>query len=76
MSAILNTMYNHYLTAYAPSGTTRYDTHKKSELRAVYNSIVKINKNTPWYLPVKKLDVQQFAIGLKEGARDLHNTIA
>lgn len=76
MSAILNTLHNNYLTAYAPSSITRYDTHKKSELRAVYNSIVKINKDTPWYLPVKRLDVQQFAIGLKEGARDLHNTIA
>lgn len=76
MSAILNTIHNNYLAAYAPSSLTRYDTHKKSELRAVYNSIVKINKDTPWYLPIKRVDVQQFAIGLKEGARDLHNTIA
>lgn len=76
MSAILNTIHNNYLAAYAPSSLTRYDTHKKSELRAVYNSIVKMNKDTPWYLPIKRVDVQQFAIGLKEGARDLHNTIA
>lgn len=76
MSAILNTMHNHYMTAYAPPGITRYDTHKKSELRAVYNSIVKLNKDSPWYLPIKRPDVQQFAVGLKEGARDLHNTIA
>lgn len=76
MSAILNTMYNHYLTAYAPSGIARYDTHKKSELRAVYNSIVKLNKDLPWYLPIKRQDVQQYAVGLKEDARDLHNTIA
>ncbi len=76
MSAILNTVHNNYLAAYAPSSLTRYDTHKKSELRAVYNSIVKINKDSPWYLPIKRVDVQQFAIGLKEGARDLHNTIA
>ncbi len=76
MSAILNTIHNNYLAAYAPSSLTRYDTHKKSELRAVYNSIVKMNKDTPWYLPIKRADVQQFAIGLKESARDLHNTIA
>ncbi|MDE6674889.1 MAG: flagellar capping protein, partial [Acetatifactor sp.] len=75
MSAILNTIHNHYLTTYAPSSVTRYDTHKKSELRAVYNSIVKLNKESPWYLPVKNMDVQQSAIGLKESARDLHNTI-
>lgn len=76
MSAILNTMHNHYMTAYAPSNVSRYDTHKRSELRAVYNSIVKLNKDAPWYLPIKRQDIQQFAIGLKEGARDLHNTIA
>lgn len=76
MSAILNNIHNHYLTTYAPSSVTRYDTHKKSELRAVYNSIVKLNKESPWYLPIKNMDVQQYAIGLKESARDLHNTIA
>lgn len=76
MSAILNTVHNHYLTTYAPSSVTRYDTHKKSELRAVYNSIVKLNKESPWYLPIKNMDVQRYAIELKESARDLHNTIA
>lgn len=76
MSAILNTIHNHYLTTYAPSKITRYDAHKKSELRAVYNSIVKLNKESPWYLPVKNTDVQRFAVELKESARDLHNTIA
>lgn len=76
MSAILNTIHNHYLTTYAPSSISRYDTHKKSELRAVYNSIVKLNKESPWYLPIRNMDVQRYAIELKESARDLHNTIA
>ncbi|MDE7225201.1 MAG: flagellar capping protein, partial [Acetatifactor sp.] len=69
MSAILNTIHNHYLTAYAPTSVTRYDTHKKSELRAVYNSIVKLNKESPWYLPIRNTDVQRYAIELKESAR-------
>ena len=51
MSAIMNTVYNNYLTTYASRQITKYDTHKKSELRSVYNSIVKLNKDTPWYLP-------------------------
>lgn len=76
MSAVLNTIHNHYLTTYASSKITRYDAHKKSELRAIYNSIVKLNKESPWYLPVRNMDVQRFAVDLKEGARDLHNTIA
>lgn len=76
MSAVMNTVYNHYLTSYGPKSVTRYDTHKKSELRSVYNSIVKINKESPWYLPVTKKDTQAYAVTLKENARALHNTIA
>lgn len=76
MSTILNTAYNNYLAAYTPKSTSRYDTHKKSELRSVYNSIIKLNKESPWYLPSTSKDTQQYAIGLKENARSLRNTIA
>lgn len=76
MSMVLNSVYNNYLTVYAPTNLTRYDTHKKSELRNVYNSIVKINKDAPWYLPTTSQDAQQYAVNLKENARQLHNTIA
>lgn len=76
MSSVLNTVYNNYLTTYAPKSMTRYDAHKKSELRSVYNSIVQLNKESPWYLPSNSKDTQQYAIGLKENARNLRNTIA
>ena len=76
MSSVLNTVYNNYLTAYTPKTLTRYDTHKKSELRNVYNSIVKLNKEAPWYLPTTNKDTQQYAVDIKENARQLHNTIA
>ena len=66
MSAIMNTVYNNYLTAYASRQITKYDTHKKSELRSVYNSIVKLNKDTPWYLPTTNKDTQHYAVDLKE----------
>ena len=76
MNTALSTVYNHYLTTYAPKGTTRYDAHKKSDLKGIYNSIVKLNKESPWYLPATGADVQHYAIDLKENARNLHNTIA
>ncbi len=76
MGAVLNTVYNNYLTSYAPKSLTRYDTHKKSELRNVYNSIVKLNKESPWYLPTTSKETQKYAVDLKENARALHNTIA
>ncbi len=76
MSSVLNTVYNNYLTTYARGSTTRYDAHKKSELRSVYNSIVQLNKESPWYLPSNNKDTQLYAVGLKENARNLRNTIA
>lgn len=72
----LNAFYNNYLSSYTPKSITRYDTHKKSELRNVYNSIVKLNKESPWYLPTTSKDTQHYAVDIKENARFLHNTLA
>lgn len=76
MSNVLNTVYNNYLATYTPKALTRYDAHKKSELRSVYNSIVKQNKDAPWYLPTTSKETQRYAVDLKENARELYNTIA
>lgn len=75
-NAALNTVYNHYLTTYAPKSSTQYDTHKKSELRSIYNSIVKLNKESPLYIVDSSKETRQFAVGIKENARQLRNTIA
>lgn len=74
--ASLNNVYNHYLTSYAPKSTSRYDTHKKSELRSIYNSIIKQTKTSPLYLIDINKDVRRFAVGMKENARELKNTIS
>lgn len=75
-TAILNNVYNHYLTAYAPKGSSRYDSHKKSELRSIYNSIVKLNKEAPLYKLDASRESKNFAVGIKEDARELRNVIA
>lgn len=73
----LNTVYNHFMTTYAPQGTnSRYDTHKKSELRSVYNSIVKMNKESPLFLLDNSDEAKEFAVGIKEGSRKLKNIIS
>ena len=75
-NSIMNTVYNHYLTTYAPKKTSsQYDTHKKSELRSIYNSMVKLNKDAPLYLFDTSKESREFAVGLKENARLLRNTI-
>ena len=76
MGAVLNTVYNNYLSAYTPKTLSRYDAHKKSELRNIYSSIVKMNKEAPWYLPTNNQETQQYAVDLKEIARRMHNSIA
>lgn len=76
MGSIINAVYNNYLSTYTPKALTKYDTHKKSELRSVYNAIVKMSKEAPWYLPTTSPEVQQYAVDLKENARELRNTIA
>lgn len=75
-NAALNTVYNYYQTAYAPKTTSRYDTHKRSELQNIYHSIVKLNKDSPLYILDTSRSSREFAVGLKENARQLRNTIA
>ena len=72
----INNIYNYYLTTYAQKSDTKFDTHKKSELRGVYNSIVKMNKEAPLFIVDKSQETKEYAVGLKENARVLHNTIA
>ncbi len=72
----IHNVYNFYMTTYAPKASTPYDSHKKSELRSVYNSIVKMNKEAPLYILDTSKESQAFAVGIKENARELRNTIA
>lgn len=76
-NSAIDNVYNYYLTAYAPKSIgSKYDTHKKSELRGVYNSMLKLNKDTPLYILDSSRESKEFAVGLKEDARELRNTIA
>ena len=75
-TAVMSTVYNHFLTTYAPKGiNSQYDTHKKSELRGIYNSIIKLNKEAPLAILDTSRESQAFAVGIKENARFLHNSI-
>lgn len=76
-NSAIDNVYNHYLTTYAPkSSVSKYDTHKKSELRGIYNSMLKLNKDAPLYILDNSEESREFVIDLKENARSLRNTIA
>ena len=72
---MISSAYQYYITTYGHQKVSRFDTHKKSELRKVYNNIVKLNKKSPLYKVKLTDDVQRFAIDIKEGSRILENAI-
>lgn len=75
-SAVMDTAYNYFLTTYGNASVSRYDAHKKSELRNTYNNIVKANKESPLYKIKDSADVDKFAIDIKESARNIKNIIS
>ncbi len=72
----INSAYHYYLSAYGNSATSRYDTHKKSELRNVCNNILKINKESPLYKIRNNRQVPTFLIDIKENARQIKNVVS
>ena len=76
MALIANSAYDYYLSTYASQQASRYDSHKKEELRDTVNRIKKINKESPLYKIKISGDVQKFAIDIKESARSIKNVVA
>ncbi len=75
--AAIDSVYQYYLTTYGNTHMSRYDSHKKSDLRNTYNNILKSNKESPLYkLKDDDGDVKKFAIDIKESARQIKNVIA
>lgn len=76
MNAI-SSVYNYYVTTQPrKQQTNKYDTHKKGELRDIYNSIVKMSKESPVYIYDHSKEAYKYAINIKEGARELKNTLS
>ncbi len=65
-------VYNYLLTGFNTRPTTRYSTHKNSELRTVLHDIAKKTKSSPIYL-VKLSDAKQsYALNVKESSMELN----
>lgn len=74
--AFIDSAYHYYLSVYGNSAVSRYDTHKKSELRNVYNNILKINKESPLYKIRNDQNIPKFLIDIKENARQIKNVVS
>ena len=68
--------YAYYLSTYGQNRPTRYDSHKKSDLRKIYNAIVKTNREAPLYKLSGKDEVAKYAIDIKENAKSIQNVVA
>lgn len=72
---MISSAYQYYVATYGSRECSRYDTHKRNELRNTYNNIVRLNKKSPLYKIKLTESVQCFAIDLKESARAFRNVI-
>ncbi len=68
--------YNYLITSYmnGTSLSSSNKVHKRSELRSIYNTIIKINKNSPLYKVDLTKENQTFAIGIKDLSLQISDT--
>lgn len=74
--AKIDSAYDYYVSVYGNQSTSRYDSHKKSDLRKVYNHIVKTNKESPLYKISDMPTAKRYAIDIKENAKAIQNVVA
>lgn len=72
----IDSAYAYYLMTYGNKAVSRYDSHKKSELRNVYNRMVKANTDAPLFKLTNPEDAKVYAIDIKESAKSIQNVVA
>ncbi|MCR4717116.1 MAG: flagellar filament capping protein FliD [Lachnospiraceae bacterium] len=73
MALDLNPVYNYYSSTVYNATQTKYDSHKTSDLKKVYNNMVKNNTKSPLFKVKVNEKMQDYAIGLKSAAIGLQN---
>lgn len=74
--AVIDNAYQYYLSNYGASNASRYDAHKKNQLKDIYNRIVKSNTESPLYKIKDPGEAKEFAIDIKESTRNMQHVIA
>lgn len=69
-------LYNYLPTGYTNQYNAKYNTHKKSELRNIYNAIVKLNNQSPLYMFRPTFENQVYVLRLKDSAIGLSAMLA
>lgn len=71
----LLSVYNHLLQGYAMMHPTRFDSHKKSELKAVYQNILRLTAEQPLFKVTFDESAQTYTLGIKNQALSLSSRI-
>lgn len=70
---MISNAYSYYLSMYGNKGFSRYDSHKRSDLKSTYNRMASINRSSPLYKIDFSDSTQKLAIDIKETAREIRN---
>lgn len=73
---MISNVYNYLSTTYLPKSPTRNTTHKKSQLRDIYSTIVKLNKQSPLYMLKLSEESQKIALDIKSSALSLNEFLS
>ena len=76
MTFMVYNVYNYLVSDYVHKTNTQYKTHNVSELKNIYNKIVKMGKKTPLYLFHLSDDMENFSLALKDPSIQLVNTFS
>lgn len=76
MASVIGSAYDYYLSTYGSQQVSKYDTHKKEDLRKTFNQIKQLSKESPLFKVKMSDDVQKYAIDIKENARTIQNMVA
>lgn len=74
-STIYGNVYNFYQNYFTPKSSSRYDSHKKSELKGIYNSIVNQSKEDSVFMLDRSPTTQRYSISMKESALQFERDI-
>ncbi len=71
----LLSIYNHLMQGYAMMRPSRFDTHKKSELKDVYRNIMRLTAEQPLYRISFDEPAQTYTLGIKNSALSLSSIV-
>lgn len=71
----LLSVYNNLIQGHVMMRQTRFDSHKRDELKAIHHRIRRINADKPFYKITFDEDTQEYALGVKEKALALADAL-